>query len=176
MSNTIAMAEVKSFTPRVTGTPNTLTFAVARPPTSPAGLTATPTFGLAGISLGTFDPSRFTHAEWVGGKVHETGFTTTFPPNTTVALSSGGTVYDVDFVSATESNTGDTVAAVTSRSYHRSLVHVLLMDGSARGVANGISLQTGAALARAGGGSSAIIDFAPTTRRRSGVIHHAVCA
>ena len=48
------------------------------------------------------------HTEWVDGKVHETGFTTTFTPNPVAPYSSGGTTYDVDFVSATESNTGDT--------------------------------------------------------------------
>src|SRR5260370_210351 len=47
--------------------------------------------------------------EWVDGKVHETGFTTVYSPNTMVPYTdAAGTIYDVDFVSATESNSGDT--------------------------------------------------------------------
>src|SRR5439155_10614047 len=117
MSNTLAVAEVKGYTTRVAGNPTTVTFAnPPPPPASPAGLGAAPPFGLAGLSLAAFDVTRQTHAEWVDGKVHETGFTTAFPPNTAVAYTSGGTVYDVDFISATETSPGDTYAAVTSRS------------------------------------------------------------
>src|SRR5262249_16506812 len=147
MSNTLAIAEVKAYTVRVAGTPNNVAYAFsAPPPSSPGELTASPPFGLGGLSLAAFDPSRHPHAEWVDGKVHETGFTTVFPPNTFVAYSSGGTTYDVDFVSATESSPGDTYAAVTSRSYHSGGVNVLLMDGSARFVNNGISTSTWRAL------------------------------
>jgi hypothetical protein len=152
MSNTLAMAEVKGFTPRVSGSPSTLTFAAPLAPSSPDALLATPPFGLTGMSLAAFDPTRFTHVEWVDGKVHETGFTTTFTPNTIVSLASGGVVYDIDFISATESNAGDTYAAVTSRSYHAGVVNVLLMDGSARSVANSISLTTWRALGTRAGG------------------------
>ena len=58
-----------------------------------------------------------------------------------------GAVYDVDFVSASESSlAGDTYAAVTSRSYHQACVNVLLMDGSVRTVKNGINQATWRAL------------------------------
>jgi prepilin-type processing-associated H-X9-DG protein len=87
-----------------------------------------------------------THAEWVDGKVHETGFTTVFPPNTFVGYNSGGTAYDVDFISATETSLGDTYAAVTSRSYHTGGVNVVLMDGSVRFVTNDIAPATWRAL------------------------------
>src|SRR5262249_43991688 len=143
----------KGYTVRLSGTPNTVTFATAPPPPStPAAATASPPFGLAGVSLGAFDPNKFTHAEWVDGKVHETGFTTVFTPNTLVAYPSGGTTYDVDFVSATETNLGDTYTAVTSRSYHAGGVNVLLMDGSIRFVNNGIALATWRALGTRAGG------------------------
>jgi prepilin-type processing-associated H-X9-DG protein len=67
-------------------------------------------------------------------EVFETGFTTAFPPNTKVPYPSGGTTYDVDFVSSSEdtASAAVTYAAVTSRSYHTGGVNVLLMDGSVR--------------------------------------------
>ena len=125
MSNTIGIAEVKAMTSRVAGSAS---FAV---PNAPANLAA-----------GAVDPTKFTHVEWVDGKVHETGFTTTFGPNTPVIV--GG--YDVDFVSASESSASDTYAAVTSRSYHSGGVNILLMDGSVRFVRNSISQATWRAL------------------------------
>src|SRR6185369_16310960 len=147
ISNTLAMAEVKAYTIRASGTPNTATFAL--PPALPTLVgneASPPPFGLPGVSLAAIDPAKNTHIEWVDGKVHETGFTTAFPPNTIVKVSSGGADYDVDFVSATESNMGDTYAAVTSRSYHSGLANILLMDGSARSVTTGVSLTTWRAL------------------------------
>jgi prepilin-type N-terminal cleavage/methylation domain-containing protein/prepilin-type processing-associated H-X9-DG protein len=145
MSNTLGMAEVKAFTNRVAATPNTTVYTT--PPTPPA----TPA-DLAGFGLGTFNPASFTHVEWVDGKVHENGFTTVFAPNTKVTYSSGGVDYDVDLVLATESNTGDTYAAVTSRSFHPAGVNVLLMDGSVRLVSNQIPLPTWQALGTRAGG------------------------
>jgi prepilin-type N-terminal cleavage/methylation domain-containing protein len=147
MSNTLAIAEVKSYTTRVAGSPTSLQFGVTMPPpSSPAALTLSAPFGLAGLSLAAFDPTKQTHVEWVDGKVHETGFTTAFPPNTEVELTSGGSTYEVDFISATESNLGDTYAAVTSRSYHTGGVNALLMDGSVHFIRNGISSDTWRAL------------------------------
>ena len=145
MSNTLAVAEVKAFTNRVAGSPNTTVYSTSPlPPTNPAGLGA---FGLA-----AFNPASFTHVEWVDGKVHETGFTTVFTPNTKVIYNNGGTEYDVDLVLATESSPGDTYAAVTSRSYHTTCVNVLLMDGSVRSLNNSISLTTWRAMGTRAGG------------------------
>jgi prepilin-type processing-associated H-X9-DG protein len=153
MSNTLALAEVKGYTTRVSGIPNTVTFATApAPPLSPAGLRDTPPFGLVGLSLAAFDPTKVAHAEWVDGKVHETGFTTVFSPNTLVAYTSGGTTYDVDFISATETSPGDTYATVTARSYHSGGVNVVLMDGSVRFVTSDIPLATWRALGTRAGG------------------------
>jgi prepilin-type N-terminal cleavage/methylation domain-containing protein/prepilin-type processing-associated H-X9-DG protein len=150
MSNTLALAEVKAYTHRVSGSPSTVRYGSAPPP--PSSTADAPPFGLPGVSLAAFDPTRFTHAEWVDGKVHETGFTAAFPPNTLVAYPSGGAVYDVDFISATETNLGDTYAAVTSRSYHTGGVNVLRMDGSVRFVTDGMPMATWRALATRAGG------------------------
>lgn len=129
LSNTLALAEVKGYTSKVTGGgPGPL------PPAASTGI------------AGAFDPAKFTHAEWVDGKVHETGFTTTFAPNTLVAYASGGITYDVDFISATETNAADTYAAVTSRSYHLGGVNALLMDGSVHFIHSSISASTWQAL------------------------------
>lgn len=151
LSTTLALAEVKSYTTRVTGSPNTTTFAAPPPPPSNPGTVST-AFGLPGVSLAAFDPTKQTHVEWVDGKVHETGFTTVFTPNTVAPITSGGVDYDVDFISATETNLGDTYAAVTARSYHGGFVNVLLMDASARSVASSISLLTWRALGTRAGG------------------------
>src|SRR5206468_7885589 len=53
---------------------------------------------------GTFGTTG--HTEWVDGKIHETGFTTTLAPNTNVSYSDGASTYDVDFISKTESSAG----------------------------------------------------------------------
>ena len=107
---------------------------------------------MGAFGLAAFNPASFTHVEWVDGKVHETGFTTVFTPNTKVIYNNGGTEYDVDLVLATESSPGDTYAAVTSRSYHTTCVNVLLMDGSVRSLNNSISLTTWRAMGTRAGG------------------------
>ncbi|HEY1380248.1 MAG TPA: DUF1559 domain-containing protein [Gemmataceae bacterium] len=150
LSNTLALAEVKGYTTRTAGGLTTAAFPTPLPP--PDGSTTTPPFGVPGLSVGAFDPTKKTHAEWVDGKVHETGFTTAFPPNAVVAYTSGGVTYDVDFVSATEANTGDTYAAVTARSYHPGCVNALLMDGSVRAVRNGMGMSAWRALGTRAGG------------------------
>ncbi len=150
MSNTIGIAEVKAYTTglRDAGTPN---FANAPLPGSPAEVLA---FG------GNLRPDSG-HAEWVDAKVHETGFTALFPPNTRVLHSMSGIEYDVDFISAGEGNANGrfTYAAVTSRSYHPGSVNVLLMDGSVRSVSNTVSIGTWRALATRSGGEVNGSDF-----------------
>lgn len=77
------------------------------------------------------------HTEWVDGKIHETGFTATFPPNSSVTCSNT----DIDWISSSEGKTptDPTYAAVTSRSYHSGgVVNAAMVDGSVHGVARGI--------------------------------------
>jgi prepilin-type N-terminal cleavage/methylation domain-containing protein/prepilin-type processing-associated H-X9-DG protein len=147
MSNTLALAEVKSYTSRVAGA---TALTAATPPSSPnAGPDQGATFGTATLTF-TLESG---HKEWVDGKIHETGFTTTFPPNTPVLHSNGDTIDDVDFVSAAEtSKTLDTYAAVTARSYHTGGVNVVLMDGSVRFVSNGVRQDVWRALGTRNGG------------------------
>lgn len=140
-SNTLAFAEVKGYTPylRDSGVPTG-----GAAPTDP---------GLISGFGGSFKTDSG-HTEWVDARVHQTGFTTTFPPNTRVPYSAGGIVYDVDFNSSREGTTTNrvTLAAVTARSYHSGIVNVLLMDGSVRSVSSSITRDVWWALGTRAGG------------------------
>src|SRR5262245_49585259 len=68
MSNTIGMSEVKAFNPFLSGSANPAVLGAA-PPGTPAAAVA---FGGSKKDTG--------HTEWVDFKIHETGFTATFPP------------------------------------------------------------------------------------------------
>ena len=133
MSNTIAFAEVKAYQANVKpGAPS-------GPNVPPPG-TAAEVAAYCGGKVSTTG-----HTEWVDGKVHETGVTTTLPPNTKVLITSDGVEYDVDLISKAENwaNTFPTYAAVTSRSYHLGgTVQISLMDGSVRTIPSTIDLPT----------------------------------
>ena len=144
LSNTLGMAEVKAYTPSLVDSQN--------PGVANAPIPAAPA-SIAGYG-GNFFASG--HTEWVEGCVNETGFTTTFIPNTVVPYISGGQTLDIDFTSNREGESGTpnglTYAAVTSRSFHVGLVHVLLMDGSVRSISSNINLGIWRALGTRGGG------------------------
>jgi type II secretory pathway pseudopilin PulG len=127
-SNTLAFAEVKTYTPYLRDGDG----ATATLP-APADISA----------LGGSFRATSGHTEGVDGRVHQTGFTATFTPNTVVPYVDGGTTYDVDFTNCREEKScaGPTYAAVTSRSYHEGIVHVLLIDGSVRVVGENIDLS-----------------------------------
>jgi prepilin-type N-terminal cleavage/methylation domain-containing protein/prepilin-type processing-associated H-X9-DG protein len=145
LSVTLAAAEGKAYQPNMwdTGKPATL----GVPP--PANVAA-----VAAFFGGTFDSNG--HTEWVEGDVHETGFTTTFAPNTKIPFDSGGQIFDVDVTSHRdgESTTSPTYAAVVSRSFHPNSVNVAMMDGSVRAATNAIDLQVWRALGTRNGGES----------------------
>lgn len=149
MSNTLGAAETKAFQPNWwdSNSPNTLGVA---PPSSTAALAAY--FG------GTFDSNG--HTEWIEGDVHESGFTTTFGPNTFVPYTSGPITYDVDLTTMRdgESTTVPTYAAITARSYHIGSVNVLMMDGSVRSVADNIALTVWRALGTRSGSETATLE------------------
>jgi hypothetical protein len=130
MSKTLAFAEVKAYTAKLANGGNPAALGAAIPDTTAAVV------GLGG-TLGTTG-----HSEWVDGKIHETGFTTTFPPNTKLPYSDATGTYDIDLISRTESATGasPTYACVTSRSYHPGIVEAAMMDGSVRAVGNDVDI------------------------------------
>ena len=132
MSNTLGASETKAYQPNLWDSSRPATPNVA-PPANPGGL--------AGYLGGTFDQNG--HTEWVEGDVHETGFTTTFTPNTIISYSNAGATYDIDFTSMRdgESITLPTYAAITARSYHAGLVNNLFMDGSVRTITNSVNLN-----------------------------------
>ncbi len=130
LSNTLAFSEVKGWNPyfRDLGQLDSMTMPVD--PREICGLG-----GSLKIDTG--------HTEWVDGRVHQTGFTTTFSPNRKVTCAVDGVDYDVDFTNMREGRTTTalTYAAVTSRSYHEAGVNIALMDGSVRFVSDFIDLQ-----------------------------------
>ena len=142
LSNTIGISEVKAFTPYLRDGGNPA--GVAPVPTSPSDLG---TFG------GEFKADSG-HTEWVDARVHQTGFTTTFSPNTKCPYVFSGKAHDIDFNSMREgrSTTIPTYAVITSRSHHVGLVQVFFMDGSIRGVSNSIELATWRAMGSRSGG------------------------
>jgi prepilin-type N-terminal cleavage/methylation domain-containing protein len=136
LSNTLCAAEVKAFTSYVRNTANP----GPTPPASPASVTPLTAGGQLKLGPNTNDNTG--HTEWPDGRVHHSGFTTVFTPNTVVPFSSGGSMYDIDYNSRQEGNSATipTYAAITARSFHDSgLVNVLLMDGSVRAVSKAIA-------------------------------------
>ncbi len=133
LSNTLAVAEVKAYQAYVRNT-NDPGIAI---PTSPADLNAV-----------SGQLKQTGHTVWPDGRVHHSGVTTVFTPNTEVSYLSGGIEYDIDFNSQQEgkSATRITYAAVTSRSYHHGMVNILLMDGSVRSLSDGVDLRLWRAL------------------------------
>lgn len=87
---------------------------------------------LGGVADINGDQIRETgHADWVNGRVHQTGFTTAFRPNAEVFCFENGRELNVDWTSQFEgtSLTVPTYAAVTARSEHSGVVCVAFMDG-----------------------------------------------
>ncbi|MBI2804010.1 MAG: DUF1559 domain-containing protein [Planctomycetes bacterium] len=142
LSNTLGATEVKSFTPYVRNTANP----GPSPPTSPAQVAALAANGQRKLGPNLNDNTG--HTEWPDGRVHHSGFTTVFTPNTFVPFVYNGQTYDIDYNSRQEGNsaTDPTYAAITARSYHTGLVNCLLMDGSVRPVNDNINPATWRAL------------------------------
>jgi len=140
-TNTLALSEVKTFTPylRNTADPGPAV------PTTPNAFV-----GMSGqLKLGPNPNDCTGHTEWCDGRVHHSGFTTTFTPNTKVPYTSGGIEYDIDYNSRQEgqSATQPTYAAITSRSHHAGgIVNAAFMDGSVRVIRREVDLAIWRAL------------------------------
>lgn len=136
MSHTLMAAEVKAFTPYVRNT--------ADPGPSPP---ASPAFagGLSGdgCCIGPDVQQNTGHTEWADGLCQQSGFTTTFGPNTRIPYTVGGVEYDIDYVSWREGTTAaqPTYAALPARSYHAGLVQAAFMDASVHAVSENISRE-----------------------------------
>ena len=139
-SNTLAMAEVKAFQSYLRDV-------------GPIANSPTPNDPATISSLGgTLKNSG--HAEWVDSRSNQTGFTTTFTPNTKVPYNDSGSIRDIDWVNIREGNnaTEPTYAVLTSRSFHTGIVQGLLVDGSVRGFADSTDRGLWRGLGTRGGG------------------------
>lgn len=141
LSNTIAFAEVKAWTPYYRN----------------ASRTSEPSISVDAIcSLGGDFKNNSGHTEWVDGRSHQTGFTSTFGPNTKLLCTVTNRQWDVDWTNVQEgmSNSVVTWAAVTSRSYHPTGVNVVMLDGSVQFINDRIQLATWRAISSRDGGES----------------------
>ncbi len=145
-SNTMCAAEVKAFTSYIRNTTDPGDI----PPTNPSFFN-----GYTGqLKLGDTLHRNTGHTEWCDGRVHHSGFTTVFAPNTRVTYDHAGDTYDIDFNSVQEGKRDDqaTYAAVTARSYHAGdLVNVSFLDGSTNSVSNNVDLNVWRALGTVAG-------------------------
>lgn len=152
LSNTLCLAEVKAFTSYIR---NTASDPGATPPTSADAFLGTAVSSPGDAKLGPSLQNNTGHTEWPDGRVHHSGITTTFTPNTVVNYEQDGVLYDIDFNSVQEGRRNDrpTYAAVTARSYHAGgTVNIAMLDGSSHTVSDSLDLSVWRALGTAAGG------------------------
>jgi hypothetical protein len=151
LSQTLGFAEVKAFMPLVRDGNDSPT----NPPTS-----------LTAYDAGQFR-NLFDHTEWMDGLLYQSGFTTTFTPNsvTPIAGSTGDaplSAPDGDYCSCREDEPAICTAPVryasTSRSYHPQMVNVIFMDGSGHTIGNSIDLSIWRALGGRADGQQVSLD------------------
>ena len=148
-SSTLLVSEVKSWQAYTRNAPPPTTAV----PQTVADVVAAVNVGLTDrIQVATADGTA--HTEWTNGHAHHSGFTTTMTPNTNVAWTFSGVMFDADFASRQEgSNTTlASYGALTSRSYHVGMVNSLLADGSTRSISTNIDLRVWRALGTRAGG------------------------
>lgn len=145
LSNTLAVAEVKAYTSYIRNT-HTIPTAMPTTPTDLASVTGV-------YHLGPAVEQNTGHTVWPDGRVHHTGLTTTFTPNTRVNYSHGGQVYNIDLTTQQEGlgTSRPTYAAITSRSYHPGSVHVARLDGSLSSVSDTIETEAWQAISTING-------------------------
>ncbi len=139
-SNTICLAEVKTYTPYYRDSQTTM----------PSGIRSLQPL----CGLGEFKATTG-HTEWVDGRVQQAGFTALFTPNADFSCVIGGRRYESDWTSSREGKTIDqpTFSAVTSRSYHSGgVVNAVRMDGSVAVIPNGVDIKVWQGLCTREGG------------------------
>jgi hypothetical protein len=99
------------------------------------------------------------HTEWVDGRSHQIGFTTTFTPNR-VVTPSRAKPYSIDWNNMQEGKSDRivTYAAVTARSHHAGIVNVSTMDGATRAITDDIDLLIWRALSTRKGRERAALE------------------
>ena len=150
-SNTIMFSEVKGFTPYIRD--------AGQSGEIPIPNTADELLAMGGS---TGSPQRVSgHTEWVDGRVHQTGFTATFTPNTRIIRVEDGIEHDVDWTNDREGKAGaeTTYAAITSRSFHNGGVNACRVDGSVDFVTNSINRITWHSFSTRDGGELLDLDF-----------------
>ena len=135
MSNTLAAAEVRAYQSYIRN---------ATPPETDVPDSPLAFDGISGqLKLGPVLNQNTGHTVWPDGRVHHSGVTTVFTPNTRVLYNHQGKEYDIDYTSQQEgkSSTVPTYAAITSRSSHRGGVNVLNADGSVHKIDDSVDLK-----------------------------------
>lgn len=158
LSKTLCVAEVKAFTPYVRNTADPgSTYPPAGPPVAPSQVAALAGGSPSDPKLGPTTNDCTGHTEWPDGRVHHSGFTTTFTPNTRVSFTSGGIEHDIDYSSRQEGSSATirTFAAITARSHHNGLVGIAMMDGSVSTIDDSIAVDVWRALSTRAGGEVA---------------------
>lgn len=124
LSNTLAISDVKSFSSYIRNV-STIDGVLPIQPDHFMGVTGQ-------LKLGPGHHDSTGHTVWTDGRVHHTGFTTVFTPNTFVPYEYNGRIYDIDYNSQQEGRdlVRPTYAAVTARSHHAGGVNIARMDGS----------------------------------------------
>jgi prepilin-type N-terminal cleavage/methylation domain-containing protein len=162
LSKTLCVAEVKAFTPYVRNTSDPdSTYPATSPPSDPSAISGLTTGATSSDQkLGATTNDCTGHTEWPDGRVHHSGFTTVFAPNTKVPHTVGGIEHDIDYNSRQEgsSPTAKTFAAITSRSHHNGLVGVAMMDGSVRTIGDNVDRTVWRALSTRAGGEAVSLD------------------
>lgn len=131
LDSTLLSVEVKSYQPYV----RNADFFDATPPASPAAL--------AGVS-GQFKLTG--HTVWPDGRIHHSGVTTLFTPNTRVPyqvpedIVMTPRVVDIDYTSQQEGKSASlaTYSAVTARSHHSGIVNAAMLSGRVQSIGDTI--------------------------------------